>query len=69
MKQAKILAQFFCGVALAALLPGCSTTDSSASAVANTETMLAQAGFSTYPAKNDKHTAHIQKMPAARSQR
>ena len=66
MKQVKLLMQCICAVALAAFLPACTTTPSSASASATPETLLKQAGFSTYVASTAEQKAHVQSMPAGK---
>jgi hypothetical protein len=63
MKQAKIAIQLVCAAALAAFLPACSTTGSTAT-TPQMVTQLTQAGFTPYSAKTAAQKAHIQSLPA-----
>ncbi len=72
MKQAKIAMQLVCAAALAALLPGCNSTGTTAggsTAAATTGSpsqivpMLVEAGFKTYSTKTADQLAHVQSLP------
>jgi hypothetical protein len=68
MKQAKIAMLLVCAAALAALLPACSSTGTTAAGSTGTTSqvvpMLAEAGFTTYAAKTAAQKAHVQNLPA-----
>ena len=63
MKKSKFAIQLVFAAALAAVLPGCSTTTSTTAGTPQMVNQLTQAGFKAYPLKTAELKAHVQSLP------